>query len=777
MYIAFTQSAAEWLLPKVGVIERLSQSLPVLTGKDSPLEEADFFAGPLRLAMDDSQTVIAVWHEDFVSGTGAEEWGFVKATGPTSLDSHPHISREVLERCLYVINQRLQALMIDGAMIHRSYDNDSHTLLAGRGSIAHHFSIGYFERGLSNLELQNRAVICVGPAEIFGVLSSEAEAQGRQLPKLVQLADRLVSSPRSKPPASAEQLPDLRGSLESFTEQGVDNEFDHVEVVAGPAGSSAHEAVRYLGMSYDDWIKDGSPLSDIKRRIIQTNPLHSHPLRILGPGGSGKTLLMQLLAVKQLKEAETAGRSIRLMYIVHSDAMRSKVLQRFQVLIGEKLHEDGGYGNSRIYVSTLSEYCRVHLGLEIDSILDVDADSAKQFQLEQVLSSLRVEYRRNPSMVDDSPILKEVFAGDLLLKAFALLVSVEISAAIKGHGLEHDRKRYVQSEKNLSLLHGHFKTPEREFVFNVFEHYHATVFEGFNVLDTDDMALSLVGRLRTPVWQLRRRTEGFDFVFVDEAQLFNENERRIFPLLTKQDQSHVPIALALDQAQATFGQTSAGLGTIGITDIANERLASVHRSTTAIVKLAFFIIQKSTDLFGPDFPSFGDIAGKLVPDTHSKAVLPKIEKQSADSPNIGRFVRRRISDLRRSNYRQIAVVCHADKYWESLETELSAAGLPFQVIRERGAKFPQDEPLVSLCRPAQVGGQEFDAVVIVGLEQGLVPPKIIDNEALATALEQQSIRDIYLSITRARYTVVFAIAAGASPNTTLEQARIAGLLS
>jgi hypothetical protein len=759
------------------VIERLSQAIPIITISGSPLEKADFFAGPLRIAMDDSRSVVAIWHVDFVSGTGAEDWGFIKANGPTSLESQPQIAREVLERCLYVINQRLQALMIDGAMIHRSYDNDSHTLLAGRGSIAHHFSIGYFETGLSTLDLQNRAVVCVGPAEIFGVLASEAEIQGRQLSKLVQISDRLVSSSRSKPPVAIDQLSELRGSLESFTELGADNEFDHVEIVAGSASSSAHEAVRYLGMAYDDWMKDGSPLSDIKRRIIQSNPLHSHPLRILGPGGSGKTLLMQLLAIKQLKDAEELKKPIRLMYIVHSDAMRSKTFQRFQVLAGQDLLDDGRFGKSLLHVSTLSEYCRVHLGLEVDSILDADADSAKQFQLEQVLSSLQVERQRNPGLVGDSPILTEVFTDDLLLKSFALLISVEISAAIKGHGLEHDRKRYVQSEKSLSLLHGHLKPLEREFIFNVFEHYHATVFEGFNVLDTDDMALSLVGRLRTPVWQLRRRTEGYDFVFVDETQLFNENERRIFPLLTKQDQSHVPIALALDQAQATFGQTSAGLGTIGITDIANERLASVHRSTSAIIKLAFFVIQKSTDLFGPDFPSFGDIAEKIVPEDHSKAVPPKIETQSADSPSVGRFVRKRISDLRRSNYRQIAIVCHADKYWDSLETELSTAGLPFQVIRERGAKFPQDEPLVSLCRPAQVGGQEFDAVIVVGLEQGLVPPKIVDNEALAAAVEQQTIRDMYLSITRARYAVTFVITAGSAPNTILEQARVAGLLS
>ena len=58
-------------------------------------------------------------------------------------------------------------------------------------------------------------------------------------------------------------------------------------------------------------------------------------------------------------------------------------------------------------------------------------------------------------------------------------------------------------------------------------------------------------------------------------------------------------------------------------------------------------------------------------------------------------------------------------------------------------------------------------MVIVGLELGLVPPPVRDNPALSAAVEQQSIREMYLAITRARYRVVFAIGRGASPNELL----------
>ena len=176
-----------------------------------------------------------------------------------------------------------------------------------------------------------------------------------------------------------------------------------------------------------------------------------------------------------------------------------------------------------------------------------------------------------------------------------------------------------------------------------------------------------------------------------------------------------------------------------------------------------------------DFTRVG--VGKTAPEGEYGTLWRSTRKTaSADTKNIGKFVLKRVRELRKGNIRQIAVICHAEQYWSVLESELSVAGLPFQVIRERGEKLRHDQPLVLLVRPAQVGGQEFDAVVIVGLELGLVPPRVVDNEALSIAIEQQTLREIYLSVTRARYRVTFAMAYGAAPNLTLEQARQSGLI-
>lgn len=776
-YLALSQPVSEWLLPKVGLTSVLYESLKELGEDGGTLKNVDFVQDAIRIAYDVNSAVCAIWHSDYVSGTGGEDWGFIRWAGESSLTAEDSIAREVLERCLYVINQRLQGLLLDGSLIHRGWDNGAHTLLAGRGNTAHHLSIAYYESMTGPEALENRSCVIVGPELSFVRLKDLAEAHGRDLPRLCATANAMVNSRAgAKSLAPSETMERLRSNIKSFFERdSQESLFGDVEIRA-QSDVQARDHARYLAYTYDNWMHPDSPLGEAKRRILLGQNVDAHPLRILGPGGSGKTLLMQLLAISKIRKCDDERRQCRILYVAHSKAMEGKARERFGFLLGKPMSPAGEVGKSRLIITTLADYCRDQLGVDLQTVINADADAAKQFQLQQTYEALVETQLKGRARVDASPMLKQVFADQRLLGLFAHLVLVEISVAIKGHGLEADKKRYVESERSLSLLHANLDQAEREFIYDVFLAYHRVVFEQYSVLDPDDIAISLAGRLRTPVWQLRRQHEGFDYVFVDEAQLFNENERRIFPLLTKSEVPHVPIALALDQAQATYGQSSAGLSTIGIKGIANETLLAIHRSSEAIVRLAFFVIQRSTELFGPDFPDFTKATERMVPDDHPLSARPAIEKQSQDSTDLGRFVLKRIRELRKANTRQIAVVCYAEAYWSNLQTVLAGADLPFQVITERGAKFSADQPLVSLAKPGLVGGQEFDAVILVGLESGLIPPMIVDNQALANAVEQQVIRDMYLGITRARYRLMVVVSKGNMPNKIIQQAREAGLI-
>lgn len=373
--------------------------------------------------------------------------------------------------------------------------------------------------------------------------------------------------------------------------------------------------------------------------------------------------------------------------------------------------------------------------------------------------------------------MRQVAANEDLFSVFSALIVTEISNAIKGRGLTENEKGYVNAETPLSRLHGVLNTNERQIIFSCFKGYHAAVFEEYEMLDSDDIALTLAGRLRTPLWQLKRKKDGFDFICVDEAQLFNENERRIFPYLANGRVSHTPIALALDEAQDLYAFSSAGLATLGIADVEDKNLPSNHRSTREIVDLAFFVIQQTTDLFSTDFPDFKSIEEAMVSSSHPLAASPAVITCNDEQPSFGRFVVKQVQKLRASNVRQIAVVCHAETYWKEMHDAFTASGLPLHVLQQRGEKVSPDQPMVILSRPASVGGQEFDAVLAVGLEQGIVPPRIVDNVALAAAVEQQVLREMYLVVTRARYRYLALLNKSAIPNSILQGALVENKVS
>ena len=774
-FFATTQATASWIIGKSGIVDALHKSFFISDKREALATDTEFVEGPFRVASSGNEDITALWNIDYLSGTGDEAWGFIKIDGAFGISSSPQISREVLERCLYVISQRLQGLTIDGAFFpRRSHDSGAHTCLAGRGTEARHVSIGYFERQVGTDELRQQAIVCIGPEQNWRQLETATRESGTQLPKLVALANQLISPGRKVRVSDTDTLADFRQHLIPFTRSGSPPGLIGVEVQVESSQIDHQDKYNAVGFTYSDWVKPGSCLTPIQRRILESDGIEKHPLRIVGPGGSGKTLLMQLLIIRRLRIAKSKGESVRLLYIVHNQAMAQMVRQRFEVLMSDELLEMPS--DTLLEAKTLSQIAREFLELEEAHVIDVDAHEAKEFQYEAVQKALHEEILSRTEVIKDSQLLNAVRDKREVFTILAVLIMTEISIAIKGHGLQKDKQRYVQSAKNLSRFHGILNQVERDFVFGVFERYHRNVFEDLEVLDSDDLAISLLGRLRTPIWELRRRQLGYDYLFIDETQLFNENERRIIPLLTNGIRKHVPVALALDEAQAVYGQSAAGFATLGIEGITNESLGSIHRSTKSIVDLAFFVIQRSTDLFGPDFPNFTDIGENLEPDTHPLAAKPFIEYVHDPKQGLAKFVLKRVRELRKNNIRQICVVVHADQFWDSTLAEFQSSDLPLHLLMIRGQRLTSDQPLVVLSKPAFVGGQEFDAVVLVGLEQGIVPPRMVDNEALSSAVEQQALREIYISLTRARYRVVIAVSHGASVTGVLTEAANHGLI-
>ena len=765
-YVAIPQRTCAWLLAHSGISTALAT---VLLYEDlRALRAGELAQGPLRMAGSSDGRLLAVWNREHLSGTGSEDWAVFRLESPSGLLDMPEIGQQVFERILYVANQRLLGLMLDGELIHRTWPNGAHTCLAGRGNEARQFSLSYFEKGGAGAG-GARSVMLVGPQHDFDDLTQTMEVEAASLDRLVDTANGLTDSGRRRPLIDAPAFQALRSALVAPQAGSVGLRDVSVSTEYRPAASgvSPYETVHW---TYDQWVESGQ-LNEVQRRVLEADALLRHPVRIIGPAGSGKTLLMQLLAIRYLRSSELSGRGAKILYVVHNAPMTASVIDRLRALGAEEYLTSKKHS---IEVTTLAEYGRVMIGVAESSVIDRDAQKTKLFQFEQVREALNEVMASNSSAVADSKLFSQVSSSEALGIVFSALIMAEISTVIKGRGLVNDEKRYISAEAPFSRLHSIMSEAERRLVYAVFKKYHHVVFENYEMLDSDDVALSLSGRLRTPVWELRRKTEGFDFIFVDEAQLFNENERRVFAYLSKGVLPHVPIVLALDEAQEPFGFSTAGLGTLGIEDIESETLPSNHRSTKEIVDLAFSVIQRTTDLFGTDFPDFSQVHDVGSP--YDAGLRPLLIRCNEDARSFPRFILKTVQKLRARNVRQIAVICHAEVYWDALQSELQRSQLPLHVITQRGEKLSPDQPLVVLSRPAFVGGQEFDAVILVGLEQGLVPPRVVDNPPLASALEQQTLREMYLAISRAKFRVIVAIDREATPNSIIADALQQGLL-
>lgn len=769
-YIAITQQTAEWMLGNKEVLEFVFSYLGDAQ-KVEMLKRGDVVEGPLRVAGSGDGRVVAIWNVDYLSGTGEELWGFVRTSNGCGVYDVGNVVMEVVERCLYVVNQRLSNLILEGSLIHETQENGTHICLSGRGAIARQLSVCYAEGDVAVGGISVKAVVCLGPGRDKKVLANSTANAFRGLSSFVEIASGLLMPTRRRPRLDDPDLVQLKGLL-GLRAASSPLLVENVTVPFVMNGLSADDVYKTYDWNYDKWISSESMLSSVQRRILESDALRSHPLRIVGPAGSGKTLLMQLIALRMMWQAIENGENVKILYVVHNSAMAHSVTERFKVLVG------GGGGDFYKYItiSTLSAYGCKQLELPNDAVIDVDAHETKMFQAEQVRVSLVKAFAQNRDIVAASDTLRSAEADDRLFDLFSRLVMTEFSVAIKGHGLFENEKQYVESERRLSRLHGLLSPDERKVIFCAFKEYHRAVFDEYEVLDADDIALSLLGRMRTPIWGLKRRGLGFDFIFVDETQLFNENERRIFPLLARGNSRHVPIALALDEAQDVYSSVSAGFGALGIEFLASESLPSIHRSTQDIINLAFYVLQRTTDLFNSDFPDFTGITQAMVPKEHPLVDFPRIEVCNEEAKSFGRFVLKRVQELRKKQHRQVAVVVHSDMYWDEVQEGLAQYDLPLDVVLQRGDRVYHNGPRVVLTKPAYVGGQEFDAVIAVGIEQGLVPPKVVDNESFGVALEQQNLRELYLTFTRARYQLVILLNVGCVPSTIIQEAEQEGLI-
>lgn len=566
----------------------------------------------------------------------------------------------------------------------------------------------------------------------------------------------VVSAPTSFPKAPIEDVTEERDG-------------EHDSIITKPTDS----ITSLFSLQYQEWIRPSGPLTRQQRRIIQ-RPLE-RPLRIHGPAGSGKTLVLILKALYLIREAQATNTRCHILFLVTSTAVQAAIRAAIEMIDDQASLATNRGDLQYLNLDTLHGWCIREMGAEIGGarILERDPKKSKELQhriLDEVYQRVYDrEFLRLKEYLSKDFILRIEGKRDQLIRD----LQAEIGIRIKGRGFRStDRDLYVNSSLK-SFIGRRESEWDRQFIFHVYDQYEKQFHEE-RLLDTDDIALSMAQRLSVSLWDRQRLDLGYDYVFVDETHLFNENERRVVPLLTRGNTDYPPIAMTFDEAQSIGGHRGE-LESVGILHSEKRILSVVHRCSPDIFALARDLVERSPLMF-TEFTTSESLP--RMPEKDIKRCRKPSIIRSSSAALAGKVIQV-TQQMRADGFQRIGVIGFDDL---SLRRILAAlrAEMPSIVfeVEERGevlAAVPRSGVYVMV--PEACGGLEFDFVILFGVDQGTVPHPIGDlsREGYQSTLEE-AYKELYTAITRARYGLTFVCDLARGPSDLLIPAISSGLV-
>jgi len=515
------------------------------------------------------------------------------------------------------------------------------------------------------------------------------------------------------------------------------------------------------------------------------------PHRIEGPAGTGKTLCLVLKAIGILDARVAQGDYFRALFVTHSQATKTAIENLFATNGGESYLGDliGSLTQPQsVAVTTLHELCAALLHQEISVTELIDRDAYESKLTQRLYAIEAVERTLAKELPSHRPFLSATFEQFLQSTdrwAIAEMLQHEISVQIKGRA-EQDLSKY----RKLPALK--FGLPvsndgDRAFVFLMYDEYQRELEEAAQ-FDTDDVVLSAISQLGTPIWRRRRAREGYDAIFIDETHLFNLNELSIFHKLTRSE-SLQPIAYSVDRSQAlgdrgwtneAFEEIFDPDGTSGPMNAAAVK--SIFRCSPEIIDLAFSVTSSGATLFTNFHNPLLSAVSAFSAEEERKCRKPLYISYPSDNAMLeaafGR-VEAMAKDMACSRA-DIAVIIFGDDVLKQVQAMSAESRRPVEMIKSRGDigavnRAKQGNKYV-ISAPEFVGGLEFSAVILVGVDGGRVPPMSSGAGESQAFLNYAAHQRLYVSITRAKYRVEILGARARGVSSTLNNARHADLI-
>lgn len=478
--------------------------------------------------------------------------------------------------------------------------------------------------------------------------------------------------------------------------------------------------------------------------------------RIEGAAGTGKTLCLILKCIQTALQPIHAGK--RLMFVTHSTATKTQVQEIVQANVSatQQAYIDE---QCPISVVTLQEWCLGKIGGQIEEseLLDKDAESSKTYQ------SMLVEESLIDFLEQDFPSFSKLISKDLASyfdseEKAPLLTSLmhEISEVIKGRAGQNINS-YKKINYSLHALPIHSEQ-DAECVFSIYSRYQNKL-ESVGNFDSDDIVISALSQLDSPIWRRRKNKEGYDFVFIDETHLFNLNELSVIHHILK-DSAITNVSYSIDRSQsiANSSLTDDQLDVFFKSGHSRE-LKTVFRSSPDIIKLAFTILSDGSGFFTTLENPLNDSESSFTQVDEARCSHPEWVTYVDDASVINSVFKEvdALAESVGSSKSKICIIPCNEILLSELRRFVVETNKPCEFILKRGDTASQKKGerggKYLVAGIDYVGGLEFDGVVIVGCDKGHFPSS---DERTATArhfIKHASYNRLYVAITRAKFGI------------------------
>ncbi|MGR6430270.1 UvrD-helicase domain-containing protein [Rhizobium sp. PAMB 3174] len=336
------------------------------------------------------------------------------------------------------------------------------------------------------------------------------------------------------------------------------------------------------GRAYEEWERY---LTDPQRDLL-TQPIDTS-LRIVGPAGSGKTLSLCMRALQVSRDQNVISQGKRLLVATHSWAMSERIDGVLNALNGGLPPE----GITVFPLLSLLELHAGHIGQRRTDVIGDDSTDGRLKSLEiisEVLSSIDVT--KHPGT---SKWIADAMTSSADSRArLELVVNLyeELSGVLTASGVSSDDNESIREYINAKREDWMPPFPlvtDRGMVISVYKLFMQNLIDR-SAITTDQFIIDSIRVLETFTWRMRKETDGYDYIFVDELQLFDPQERAALELLGRQKKG-VPFITAEDPSQGVFSTLNARRASV---DNVPVYLDTVHRFNREIFEFIAFIYQK-----------------------------------------------------------------------------------------------------------------------------------------------------------------------------------------